>query len=99
MTRKLFAFAAAILLAGAVTPLAVTTATAQPACKPKVSAKAVGRFEFSTRITVRNRWKAAARDRYGRNYTVVRARNKDERCDKSGPGARWICRLTARPCA
>lgn len=88
---------AAVTLVAGMSP--ATPASAREKCKPRVTAKAIGNFQFSTRITARNRWKAAARDKYGPNFgTWLRAEDRKDKCDKDQPGTKWICVANARPC-
>ncbi len=96
LRRWLSALAAAALVAGVG---AAIPAAAKDGCKPRVMAKAIGNFQFSTRITARNRWKAAAREKYGFDFgTWARAASRIEKCDKDKPGKKWICVASARPC-
>ncbi len=90
------AAAAAVLAIGAASAL---PAPAKAECKSDITREAIGNFHFSTRITARNRWRAAARQKYGRAFaTWARADRKTEQCDKSGPGGQVRCIASGRPC-
>ncbi len=73
---------------------------ASAACKPDITREAIGNFQFSTRLTARNRWRAAVRKKYGSKFAVwTRAADrKTEECTKKGPGGKWVCVASARPC-
>ncbi len=88
------AVAAALIGASAMMP-----APAEAACKKFRSATATGNFQFLVKATSRSRWRAKVRSLDGRQFASwARAVEKTEKCDKTGPGGRWYCRATARPC-
>lgn len=89
--------AAAALAVGAT--LSLPAAPAHAGCKPDITREAVGNFTFSTKITARNRWRAAVRQKHGSAFaTWTRADRKTEQCDKTGPGGKLRCVASARPC-
>lgn len=91
--------AATLTAAAAMLAAVCAAAPAEARCRGDVSAFAVGNFQFSTRITARNRWRSKVRVRYGSAYASwVNAKDKTEQCDKSGPGKKWRCVASARPC-
>lgn len=88
-------------LAGAVlaASLSALPAPAMADCKRDITRGAEGRIQFTTRLTARNRWRAAARERHGAAYAVwVKADRKTEDCDKRKSGSGWSCVASARPC-
>lgn len=88
---------AAIALVGV---LAAFPAPASAVCKRDITREAVGNFQFATRLTARNRWRAAVREKYGSKFAVwtLASDRKTEECNKKGPGAKWRCIASARPC-
>lgn len=96
LTKLLSTTVATVALVGVV---AATTTPAEAVCKKARSARATGNIEFFVKATARSRWRSTVREIDGPRFASwVRATDKVERCDKSGPGGKWRCLAKARPC-
>lgn len=92
--------ATAIAATVAVGVLSAMPTPASAKCYRDITREATGRIQFVTRLAARNKWRAAARQRYGAKFAVwtLAADDKTEQCNKKGPGAPWRCIASARPC-
>jgi len=97
LTKLLSTTVATIALVGL---FAAAATPAEAACKRKArTGKAIGNIEFFVKATARSRWRSSVRALDGPRFASwVRAVEKVERCDKSGPGGKWRCVATAKPC-
>lgn len=90
----------AAVMAALIGMSAVMPAPAEAACKKFRTGRAVGSIELFTKARARSAWRSDVLRRDGRAFASwVRAIDKTEKCDKSGPGSQWRCRATAKPCS